>query len=285
MKKLMNKTLLASAVAALAIASALPTAQAGNFGRCELRENVARHALSPAQEGVLTIAVPLPSPQAYQGNTPETIDGGYLYCLGAEIASRGGIDKIVVKNASFESLVTGKAGDFDMSIWDLFPTEERKKSVDFSDSYRFTDTGVIAKSGSDVTDKTLAAKRIGVLLGSVQEKFVREKLKPTGDVRIFQSNDDMWAALMANQIDAALADTETALPRATASNGALKVFGRYPVGGDVAILFPKGSKNVEPTNEILKDMRADKSLEGIETQWLAPILGAPVSTIPEWSVE
>mgnify|MGYP001582975190 CR=1 FL=1 len=92
-------------------------------------------------------------------------------------------------------------------------------------------------------------------------------------------------ALMANQIDAALADTETALPRATASNGALKVFGRYPVGGDVAILFPKGSKNVAPTDEILADMRADGSLEGIEVKWLAPILGAPVSTIAQWSTE
>ena len=285
MNKLFNKGLLASAVAMLAMTMVLPAAQAGNFGRCEIGDNVAKHALFPAHEGVLTVAVPLPSPQAYQGNTPETIDGGYLYCLGAEIANRGGIGKIVVKNASFESLVTGKAGDFDMSIWDLFPTDERKKSVDFSESYRFTDTGVIAKSGSDVTGKTLAAKRIGVLLGSVQEKFVREKLKPTGDVRIFQSNDDMWAALMANQIDAALADTETALPRATASNGALKVFGRYPVGGDVAILFPKGSKNVESTNQILKDMRGDGSLQAIEIKWLAPILGAPVSSIPEWTVK
>ncbi|MCW0001087.1 transporter substrate-binding domain-containing protein [Pararhizobium sp. YC-54] len=282
MSKVSIKTLLASAV----LFAAVPAMAAdGAFGRCELRADTAKHALTPAQEGVLTIAVPLPSPQAYQGNTPETIDGGYLYCLGAEIANRGGLGKIVVKNASFESLVTGKGTDFDMSIWDLFPTDERKKAVDFSGSYRFTDTGVIAKAGSEVTADTLGAQRIGVLLGSVQEKFVREKLKLTGDLRIFQSNDDMWAALMANQIDAALADTETALPRATASNGALKVFGRYPVGGDVAILFPKGSKNVAPTDAILADMRADRSLEGIEVKWLAPILGAPVSTIAEWSTE
>ncbi|MBN9028798.1 MAG: hypothetical protein BGO05_07400 [Rhizobiales bacterium 63-7] len=285
MSKVSMKLRLASA-ALLACAASVPAVAAeGAFGRCELKEGAAKHALAPAHEGALTIAVPLPSPQAYQGNTPETIDGGYLYCLGAEIANRGGIGKVVVKNASFESLVTGKAGDFDMSIWDLFPTEERKKSVDFSGSYRFTDTGVIAKAGSDVTAQNLGAKRIGVLLGSVQEKFVREKLKVTGELRIFQSNDDMWAALMANQIDAGLADTETALPRATASNGALKVFGRYPVGGDVAILFPKGSKNVAPTDQILADMRADGSLEAIEVKWLAPILGAPVSSIAEWSTE
>ena len=285
MSKLSTKTILVSAVFA-ACAAALPAkAETAAFGRCDVKAGAAQHALSPAHEGVLTIAVPLPSPQAYMGNTPETIDGGYLYCLGAEIANRGGIGKIVVKNASFESLVTGKAGDFDMSIWDLFPTEERKKSVDFSGSYRFTDTGVIAKAGSDVTAQNLGSKRIGVLLGSVQEKFVREKLKVTGELRIFQSNDDMWAALMANQIDAALADTETAMPRATASNGALKVFGRYPVGGDVAILFPKGSANVAPTDQILADMRADGSLEAIEVKWLAPILGAPVSSVAEWTAE
>ena len=108
MSKVSTKTLLAAAVFA-ALAAALPAkAETGAFGRCELKEGAARHALTPAHDGVLTIAVPLPSPQAYQGNTPETIDGGYLYCLGAEIASRGGIGKIVVKNASFESLVTGK---------------------------------------------------------------------------------------------------------------------------------------------------------------------------------
>ena len=136
MSKVSIKTLLAS----VALLAAVPAMAAdGAFGRCELRADTAKHALTPAHEGVLTIAVPLPSPQAYQGNTPETIDGGYLYCLGAEIANRGGLGKIVVKNASFESLVTGKGTDFDMSIWDLFPTEERKKSVDFSGSYRFTD--------------------------------------------------------------------------------------------------------------------------------------------------
>lgn len=260
-------------------------AMAGEFGRCKLTENVTKHELMPAHDDTLTIAVPLPSPQAYEGNTPETIDGGYLYCLGAEIANRGGLSRISVKNASFESLVTGKGSDFDMSIWDLFPTEKRKKSVDFSDAYRFTDTGVIAKANGDVTEENLASKRIGVLLGSVQETFAREKLSLTQNLRIFQSNDDMWSSLMANQIDAALIDTETALPRATASNGVMEVVGRYPIGGNVAILFPKESKNVEPTNLILKDMRADGSLEAIEEEWLAPILGAPVTSIPEWSVK
>lgn len=270
---------------ALTVAAAVSVGQAASFGRCEVKEGAPVHKMSPAHEGELTIAVPLPSPQAYQGNTPDTIDGGYLYCLGAEIANRGGIEKVRVKNASFESLVTGKAGDFDMSIWDLFPTEERKKSVDFSNSYRFTDSGVIVKSTSDVTKDNIRDKRIGVLLGSVQEKFVKEKLKPTTDVRIFQSNDDMWAALMANQIDAGFADTETALPRATASNGLLKVVGRYPAGGDVAILFPKGSANVAPTNQILDDMRGDGTLKAIEDKWFAPILGQPVSDIPEWPSE
>ncbi len=270
----------------LALCAAVPaSANAAGFGRCEIKQDAPVHALKPAHAGVLTIAVPLPSPQAYEGNTPDTVDGGYLYCLGAEIAHRGGLAQVRVKNASFESLVTGKAADFDMSIWDLFPTAERKKSVDFSTGYRFTDSGVIVKSTSKVDQSNIKDKRIGVLLGSVQEKFVKEKLKPTKDVRIFQSNDDMWAALMANQIDAALADTETALPRATASNGVLKVVGRYPVGGDVAILFPKGSANVTPTDQILADMRADGTLKAIETKWFVPILGEPVSDIPEWSTQ
>jgi len=259
-------------------------AEGSSFGRCEISADAPKHALKPAAEGVLTISVPLPSPQAYEGNTPETIDGGYLYCLGAEIANRGGLSSVRVKNASFESLVTGKASDFDMSIWDLFATEERKKSVDFSTGYRVTDTAVTVKAGKEITPDKIKTVQIGALIGSIQEKFLREQIKPEQELRLFQGNQEMWAALMANQIDVALADTETAMPRAAVSNGQLKVIGRYPVGGDVAILLPKGSVNVDATNAILEDMRKDGKLKAIEQKWLSPILGGNPSDIPEWPV-
>ncbi|MFG3685482.1 ABC transporter substrate-binding protein [Micromonospora sp. NPDC047740] len=252
------------------------------FGDCEVTKNPTVHAMKTKTEGTLTVAASLPYPAGYRGNTLESVDGGYMYCLDAEIANRAGLRKIKLVNASFEALVTAKTSNFDFAVWDIYDTPERRKAVDFSTPYNTYRTGVLVKTGSNLTKESIKTATVGVLAGSVQLKYVNETLKPK-EVRVFSSNDDLFNAVLAGQIDAALNDTATVMPRAASSGGKLEVIGQYPAGGDVAALFPKGSQNVTVVNEILADMEKDGTLAAIMNKWLNPILGGDPNKLADWS--
>jgi polar amino acid transport system substrate-binding protein len=256
---------------------------AADFGDCEVTENPTVHELKTMTEGTLTVAASLPYPAGYRGNTLESVDGGYMYCLDAEIANRAGLKRIKLVNASFEALVTAKTSNFDFAVWDIYDTPERRRAVDFSTPYNTYRSGVLVKSDSNLTKESIRTATVGVLAGSVQLTYVNETLKP-GEVRVFSSNDDLFNAVLAGQIDAALNDTATVMPRAASSNGKLKVIGQYPAGGDVAALFPKGSPNVAVVDQILADMEQDGTLDKIMDKWLNPILGGDPEALPDWSV-
>lgn len=253
-----------------------------NFGECEITENPPIHELETMTEGVLTVAASLPYPDGYRGNTLADVDGGYMYCLDAEIANRAGLKEIKLVNASFEALITAKTGDFDFAVWDIYDTEERRKAVDFAAPYNAYETGVLVKAGSEVTKDNLADGVVGFLAGAIDQPFVEGVLKPK-EMRAFNSNDDMNNALLAGQIDAALNGVATVMPAALASDGRLEVIARIPqVQGQVAPLFPKGSPNVAPVTAILEDMREDGTLDAIMDKWLHPLLGGDPAELPAW---
>ncbi|MEV0810351.1 ABC transporter substrate-binding protein [Micromonospora sp. NPDC050200] len=255
---------------------------AAGFGDCEVTANPTVHEMKTMTEGVLTVAASLPYPAGYRGNTLESVNGGYMYCLDAEIANRAGLSRIKLVNASFEALVTAKTSNFDFAVWDIYDTPERRKAVDFSTPYNTYRTGVLVKTGSDLTKESIRTATVGVLAGSVQLTYVNETLKPK-QVRVFASNDDLFNAVLAGQIDAALNDTATVMPRAASSDGKLEVIGQYPAGGDVAALFPKGSQNVTAVNQILADMEKDGTLAAIMDKWLNAILGGDPDKLADWS--
>ncbi|MFF3396247.1 ABC transporter substrate-binding protein [Streptomyces sp. NPDC002669] len=284
--RISGAVVVATALVALTACSGGTGADSANrakpFGGCEVTKNPQIHEMKTRKAGELTVAASLPFPAGYRGNTLETVDGGYMYCLDAEIANRAGIKKITLVNASFEALVTAKTSNFDFAVWDILVTPERRKAVDFSTPYNTYETGVLAKSGSSLSRSTIKNSTVGVLAGSLQLKFANDTLKPK-QVRVFSSNDDLFNAVLAGQVDAALNDTATVMPRAAESGGKLKVIGRYPIGGDVAPLFPKGSPNVEVVDKILADMEKDGTLKSIMDKWLNPILGGDPHALPDWS--
>ncbi|MER7312113.1 ABC transporter substrate-binding protein [Streptomyces halstedii] len=252
------------------------------FGDCEVTENPPVHEMKTRKDGELTVSASLPFPAGYRGNTLDSIDGGYMYCLDAEIANRAGLKKITLVNASFEALVTAKTSNFDFAVWDILVTPERRRAVDFASPYNTYETGVLTKTGSGISRSDIKNATVGVLAGSLQLKFAEDTLKP-GKVRVFNSNDDLFNSVLSGQIDAALNDTATVMPRAAKSDGKLEVVGRYPVGGDVAPLFPKGSPNMAAVNAILADMEKDGTLKAIMDKWLNPILGGDPNALPDWS--
>ena len=161
--------LFATAVSMLALAgcgdgagsNGTPPQGAGTFGKCEVSGQKGSFTLKPTNPGVLTVQTNLPSPGWWSGDSPETIDGGYEYCMAANIANiapdcRGS----AVVNVSFDALVAGQTDKFDVAMAQISVTAERKKVVEFSAPYFNSDIGVLAKKGSGITSDNIRDKRL-----------------------------------------------------------------------------------------------------------------------------
>ena len=92
----------------------------------------------------------------------------------------------------------------------MAPTSLRRRRAGFTDTlYPFT-TRLVARRTSGLLPrvKSLKGKRVGVLLGSNREAFVRSKWAPRGVIiKSFWLNDELVRSLVAGDIDATLQGT------------------------------------------------------------------------------
>ncbi|WP_043636479.1 transporter substrate-binding domain-containing protein [Nonomuraea candida] len=105
--------------------------------------------------------------------------------------------------------------------------------ADFTDPYLNVKSGVLVRFDSTLDATTIKDARIGILPGSVQDRFVNEQLKPVQRARQYQSINDMITALRARQIDAVILDTTLVMPNARQIGDAVKVVGQCPGGRPV----------------------------------------------------
>ena len=263
--------------------AAAPSAVPATYGECQTTGEWGSIELTPAVPGELTVAAILPNPGNFRGDTPESIDGGFEYCIAAEIAYRAGLEKVTVKNVDFAALVAGQLGDYDLAMSGIFKTPEREKNVDFSSTYLVQTSGVLAKAGSGLTAETMKDALLGVYLASVQESWLKDTLKPTQEWRTYQGVPEMNAAVAAGQVEATVLDLPLQLQAEKASNGALVVLGQVNVGGDTAAVLPKGSPNKAAIDSVIDDMSTSGQMDSLIDTWLVPDLGRNPNEVPVWT--
>ena len=116
------------------------------------------------------------------------------YCMAAEIAWRAGYDKLEVVNVGWDPLVTGQTSDFDLAMSEISITDERKKVVDFSIPYFYSDIGVLVRTDNPVDEKTIKEKTVGVQQATTGAAFATDKLGLT-NVQVYPDQGDMFTAL------------------------------------------------------------------------------------------
>jgi polar amino acid transport system substrate-binding protein len=102
------------------------------------------------------------------------------------------------------------AGQIDAIMASMSITEERMKTIDFSDKYYNTPTVVVGAKGMemDATPEGLTGKIIGVQVSTVHQAYV-EKYFAAGaaEVKTYQTQDEANQDLIAGRIDATQADS------------------------------------------------------------------------------
>ncbi len=88
-------------------------------------------------------------------------------------------------------------------------TEERKKSIDFSDKYYNTPTAVIGPKGEafDATPAGLKGKIVGVQVSTTHAAYVKKHFADAAEIKEYQTQDEANQDLAAGRIDATQADS------------------------------------------------------------------------------
>jgi polar amino acid transport system substrate-binding protein len=230
----------------------------------------------------LTVEVSLPAPIWWNGDTPESIKDGMEYCLAAEIAYRAGFEKLEVVNVGWDPLVTGQTSGFDLAFSEISITDDRKKVVDFSVPYFSSDIAVLSRADKPVDDKTIKDVTVGVQQATTGASFATDKLKLT-KVQVYPDQGDMFTALRASQIDAAITDTSIVLAEEVNSQGKVKVMGQYKTGESYGALYPKGGANNATLDKIIQAIIDDGTMKKLGQKYLAAAWGKDPADVPVWN--
>jgi polar amino acid transport system substrate-binding protein len=269
--------------------SSAPSAGTGasgapKIGDCTVTGKANSLSITPVTPGTLTVETTLPAPGWWNGTTPESINGGYEYCMAANLAYMSGLTKVAVKNVSFDQLVAGHTQDFDIALAEISITPERAKVVDFSKPYFDSNIGVLVQSGSDVTEDNIASKTCAAYSGTTAVPFIQDQLKCATN-KVYPDSQTLYQGLLSDQVDADFLDTAIVLAEAKNTGGKLEVVGQYKTGEQYGAIYPKGSANEDALNQGIATMLSDGTLDGLSKQWLGPAFGGDPSSVPVWTIK
>jgi polar amino acid transport system substrate-binding protein len=164
----------------------------------------------------------------------------------------------------FRNLAQGK---FDMVASASTITAERKKEVDFSNSYFPADQSLMIKKGSDIkTVDDVAGKVVGAQLGTTGADYAKDKTKASS-VRTYDLIDDAFNALEAGQVEAVINDCPVS-KYAERAHKNLVVVQAISTNEEYGLAFPKGSDALrEAVNKELAKLKDDGGLEKISIKW------------------
>ena len=232
---------------------------------------------SPVTDDTLTVVTSLPGPGFWNGDDPSDITGGYEYEIAVALQERLGLSELEIKNVSFDQLVAGQVGDFDVALSQVTITDERREVVDFTEPYFESDQGVLVAAGTEVeTVEDAKALQWGVQSGTTGADYIADELQPDQEAQVFQDLAAGFAALQAGQVDAVMMDTAIVLAQASESGGSQEVVAQFKTGEQYGGILPKGSDNADAINAVIAELEADGSLSEFAEEWL----GGDPSEIP-----
>lgn len=202
-------------------------------------------------------------------NGKDTV-AGFDLDLAREVAKDMGVE-LEIKELAFDALLTTlQSGQVDVIISGLSATEERRKTVDFSDTY-FQSTQVLITTKGNL-DKfnsfnDLKGKKLGIQLSSLQDKLM-QNLLPDGNYTKIESMNTLFLSLKSNQVDG-IVTSEIVSQMAIAANSEFVIADKVKIDDSslnspgVAVAFRKGSAALQTQiNSTVKRSKESGQMQG-----------------------
>jgi polar amino acid transport system substrate-binding protein len=185
------------------------------------------------------------------------------------IAQSAGI-KIQFQNVPFDPLLAGMAqGTYDAAISSITITDERSKSMLFSDPYYVAGQMIVVqKNNASITvEDSLKGKKLGAQLGTTGESLADGITGAT-----VKSYDQIGLAiqdLLNGQLDAVICDTPIANSYVGKNASTLKIVGNALTTENYGIAVAKGKNDLlNKINQGLAAVKAKGTIDTLVTKWL-----------------
>ncbi|NIF27524.1 ABC transporter substrate-binding protein [Pantoea sp. Tr-811] len=215
-------------------------------------------------------------PFASKTDTGEIV--GFDYDIGNALCAQMQV-KCQWVEQEFDGLIPSlKVRKIDAIISSMTISEERKKSVDFTNRYYLSNGRIVMNEGADLgTDFSgLAGKRVGVQRAGIHDRFATEILAPIGAQIIrYASLNEAYLDLIAGRLDAVQGDdVAVRIGFLDTPNGKGYAFAGKPLqepkyfGDGVGIAVRKGDKVLaERFNQALTAIRANGEYKAIQDHY------------------
>ncbi len=174
-------------------------------------------------------------------------------------------------------------GQFDMAADGITITSERAQAVDFSEGYVSIEQRLLVKIDEDrFQNMDEFAADTNLLLGEqLNTTNYTAAADLVGEDRViaFDTFGLAVQALIAGDVDGVVIDEVAGLGYIGANKDQVKLIGPSLSSDQLGFIFPKGSDLVEPFNMVIESMKADGSLDQINTKFFGPSFAVAESNI------
>jgi ABC-type amino acid transport substrate-binding protein len=213
----------------------------------------------------LTVGSDIPYPPFEQGKSPNYtgFDVELLEAVGKAIGR-----DVEFEDTSFDTIFLDLArGNFDVVASAATITDEREKTVDFTNPYYISEQAILVKEGSDIDSvEKLSGTTVGVQQGTTGQEFVEEEGE-AGDLRKYPQGPDAVGALQNGTVDAVVIDIPVAENAVEAGSG-LEISAAIPTEEEYGFAVKQGETELlEELNEGLKETIDDGTYAKLYEQW------------------
>jgi polar amino acid transport system substrate-binding protein len=180
--------------------------------------------------------------------------------------------KPVFKEIGWDSMIVAVSqGQFDVAADGITITDERAKTVDFSDGYINIDQRLMVRqdeSRFDTAEKLKAEPKlkIGTQKGTTNYELA---VKLFGEDRIvaYDQFPEAVQSLINKDVDAVMIDDTAGVGYVGVNADKIKLLPEKLLGQELGFAFPKGSELVKPFNAALAAMKTDGTLDALAKKW------------------
>lgn len=200
---------------------------------------------------------------------------GFDLDLIQDIAKKLGLT-VEFANVDFDTIVPGvsSGAKYDVGIGAITVTPERKKEVDFTDSYYMDDQAIVTmKDNADITGDNYKEKldsadaKIAVQSGSTAEAFAKENF-PNAELVPFKNATDCFSALQAGQSVVLVTNRSVAAQLVATSFDNEQVIKLISTGEEYAIAVNKDNSGLKDAiNKALKELTDDGTVDSLMGQY------------------
>lgn len=273
------------ALVATSCSSSTSTDEAAAPAESAATNECAPASLQTLEANTLTIATGEPAYSPWVLNDAPEKGEGFEAAVAYAVAKQLGYTNDQVKwvRTTFDSAIAPGPKTFDFNIQQYSITDERKKVVDFSSAYYFSNQSIVSFKGSKIEGITTIAdlKAKGAKLGAAVASTSLDTIEQQFGLKaqVFNDNAAAVAALKNGQIDGLVVDLPTAfyLSAVEVPNGIIvgQVENRDSNDQGAGLLLAKDSPLTKCVTSAVDALRDSGELKSITDKWLATSAGAP----------